>query len=132
MREARPHIEAFYNKFLRMPFEMLLPPGYLSLNSMAAVGEKARAGGAAAGAAKTIEFLAEQRMIICGSPDTVVQQLEHHQKEIGYGKIIAMMQFGTLPHDMTVRSMELFAKKCIPRLRAIGEDPVPTKVQAAE
>ncbi|MGA8229376.1 MAG: LLM class flavin-dependent oxidoreductase, partial [Xanthobacteraceae bacterium] len=26
-REARPHIEAFYNKFLKMPVEMLLPPG---------------------------------------------------------------------------------------------------------
>src|SRR5467141_3845800 len=27
LREARPHIEAFVNKFLRMPTEMLLPPG---------------------------------------------------------------------------------------------------------
>ena len=25
MREARPHIEAFYNKFLRMPIEIILP-----------------------------------------------------------------------------------------------------------
>ena len=38
-REAKPHIEAFYNKYLRMPFEMLLPPGYLSLTSMQNVGE---------------------------------------------------------------------------------------------
>ena len=30
-REARPHIENFFNKFARMPQEMLLPPGYLSL-----------------------------------------------------------------------------------------------------
>jgi len=36
-REARPHIEAFYNKFLKMPVEMLLPPGYLSLTSMASI-----------------------------------------------------------------------------------------------
>ena len=41
--QARPHIEAFYNKFLRMPMEMLLPPGYLSLASLASVGDKARA-----------------------------------------------------------------------------------------
>ena len=34
-----PHIEAFYNKFLKMPVEMLLPPGYLSLASMA-VGDR--------------------------------------------------------------------------------------------
>jgi len=39
-REARPHIEAFYNKFLKMPVEMLLPPGYLSLASMASVTDR--------------------------------------------------------------------------------------------
>jgi alkanesulfonate monooxygenase SsuD/methylene tetrahydromethanopterin reductase-like flavin-dependent oxidoreductase (luciferase family) len=129
MREARPHIEAFYNKFLRMPIEMLLPPGYLSLASMAAVGEKARA--AAAGPAKqTIEDLASKGMIICGSPDSVVHQLEHHQKEVGYGKVISMMQFGTLPHDLTKRSMELFATKVMPRLRHIGEEAPAQKVHA--
>ena len=71
-------------------------------------------------------------MIICGSPDSVAQQLEHHQKEIGYGKVIAMMQFGTLPHDMTKRSMELFASKVMPKLRHIGEEEATPVVQAAE
>ena len=33
-REAKPHIESLFNKLLRMPQEMLLPPGYLSLASM--------------------------------------------------------------------------------------------------
>ena len=33
IEEARPHMEAFFNKFLRMTPEMLLPPGYLSLRS---------------------------------------------------------------------------------------------------
>ena len=37
VKEARPHIETFLNKFLRMPVEMLLPPGYLSLKSMMGV-----------------------------------------------------------------------------------------------
>jgi hypothetical protein len=32
------------------------------------------------------------------------------------------MQFGTLPHDMTKRNMELFARKVMPRLRHVGED----------
>ena len=32
-KEAKAHFEAFRNKFLKMPFEMLLPPGYLSLGS---------------------------------------------------------------------------------------------------
>jgi alkanesulfonate monooxygenase SsuD/methylene tetrahydromethanopterin reductase-like flavin-dependent oxidoreductase (luciferase family) len=128
-REARPHIEAFYNKFLRMPVEMLLPPGYLSLTSMAAVTDKIRSGPAAGG--YTIEDLSAKGMIICGGPDSVVRQLETYQKQVGFGKLIAMTQFGTLPHDLTVKSMELFAREVMPRLRRIGEEQ-PVRVHAAE
>jgi alkanesulfonate monooxygenase SsuD/methylene tetrahydromethanopterin reductase-like flavin-dependent oxidoreductase (luciferase family) len=130
-REAKVHIEAFYNKYLRMPFEMLIPPGYLSLASMQNVGQKARA--AAAGSSHTtIESVMERGMFICGSPDSVAQQLEHHQKQVGYGKLIAMMQFGTLPHELTKRNMELFASKVMPKIRHLGEDDRPIKVEAAE
>ena len=34
MREARPHLEALVNRFLKMPIEMLLPPGYSNIESM--------------------------------------------------------------------------------------------------
>ena len=74
----------------------------------------------------------ERGMFICGSPDSVAQQLEHHQKQVGYGKLIAMMQFGTLPHELTKRNMELFASKVMPKIRHLGEDDRPIKVEAAE
>src|SRR5207245_9981892 len=32
--EAKPHFEAFRNVFLKMPVEMLLPPGYTSRESL--------------------------------------------------------------------------------------------------
>jgi alkanesulfonate monooxygenase SsuD/methylene tetrahydromethanopterin reductase-like flavin-dependent oxidoreductase (luciferase family) len=129
-REARPHIEAFYNKFLRMPVEMLLPPGYLSLASITSVTDKIRSGPAAGG--YTIEDLSAKGMIICGGPDSVVRQLETYQKQVGFGKLIAMTQFGTLPHDLTVKSMELFAREVMPRLRHIGDEQPPARVHAAE
>ena len=129
-REARPHIETFYNKFLRMPVEMLLPPGYLSLASITSVTDKIRSGPAAGG--YTIEDLSAKGMIICGGPDSVAQQLETYQKKVGFGKLIAMTQFGTLPHDLTVKSMELFAREVMPRLRHIGEEQPPVRVHAAE
>ena len=34
MREAKPHLEALVNRFLKMPIEMLLPPGYSNIESM--------------------------------------------------------------------------------------------------
>jgi len=113
-REATPHIEAFINKFLRMPPEMLLPPGYLSLASMKGI---VKAKGAITGGAQTIDDWIEKGMFICGSSETVRQQLADRQKEIGFGQLLALLQFGTLPHDLTKASMELFAKKVIPELR---------------
>ena len=108
-REARPHIEAFYNKFLRMPIEMLLPPGYLSLASMA-VGRREGARGPRGAASQTIEELAEKGMIICGSPDSVrAATRDTTRRRSATASSSPMMQFGTLPHDMTKRSMELFA-----------------------
>src|SRR5262249_61887074 len=32
--EAGRHIETLFNKFLRLPFQMLFPPGYLSAKSL--------------------------------------------------------------------------------------------------
>jgi len=113
-REAKPHIEAFINKFLRMPPEMLLPPGYLSLASMKGI---AKAKGSITGGAQTIDDWIEKGMFICGSPGSVRQKLAERQKEIGFGQLLALLQFGTLPHDLTRASMELFAKKVMPELR---------------
>ena len=113
-REAKPHIETILNKFLRMPKEMLLPPGYLSLKSMLGV-MKAKS---SIGSKQTIDDVIDKGMFICGSPETVRQKLEHFQKEIGFGHLLTLLQFGTLPADLTRKNMELYAGEVIPALRA--------------
>ncbi|MDQ0315040.1 LLM class flavin-dependent oxidoreductase [Amorphus orientalis] len=112
-REAKPHIEAFLNKFLRMPKEMLLPPGYLSLKSMMGV-MKAKS---AIGGKQTIDDVIDKGMFICGSPETVRQQLEEYRKQIGFGHLLSLLQFGTLPADLTRKNMELYAGEVMPYLR---------------
>jgi alkanesulfonate monooxygenase SsuD/methylene tetrahydromethanopterin reductase-like flavin-dependent oxidoreductase (luciferase family) len=124
-REAQPHIENFLNKFLRMPKEMLLPPGYLSLKSMIGV-MKAKS---AIGGKQTIDDVIDKGMFICGSPETVRQKLESYQKEIGFGHLLTMLQFGTLPAELTRKNMELFAASVMPHLRArsaasVAQEPV--------
>ena len=37
---------------------------------------------------------------------------------IGFNVLVGMMQFGTLPADLTHRSMTMFAEKVMPHLRA--------------
>ncbi|MEW5423006.1 LLM class flavin-dependent oxidoreductase [Amorphus sp. 3PC139-8] len=123
-REAKPHIEAFLNKFLRMPKEMLLPPGYLSLKSMLGV-MKAKS---SIGGKQTIDDVIDKGMFICGSPETVRQRLETYQKEIGFGHLLSLLQFGTLPADLTRKNMELYAGEVMPYLR----QTVGASVEAAQ
>ncbi|MDN2582224.1 LLM class flavin-dependent oxidoreductase [Aquibium sp. ELW1220] len=112
-REAKPHIENFLNKFLRMPKEMLLPPGYLSLKSMLGV-MKAKS---SIGGQQTIDDVIDKGMFICGSPETVRQKLEQYQSEIGFGHLLTLLQFGTLPAELTRKNMELYATAVMPWLR---------------
>ena len=111
--EAKPHIENFLNKFLRMPKEMLLPPGYLSLKSMMGV-MKAKS---SIGTKQTIDSVMEKGMFICGSPSTVREKLEQYQKQIGFGHLLTLLQFGTLPAELTRKNIEIYAKEVMPYFR---------------
>ena len=110
-----PHIEFFFNKLLRMPPEMLLPPGYLSLASMPGVMQAKRA---LSTGNQTIEDMMEKGVFLCGSPATLREKLEKYQAEIGFGYLLPAIQFGTLPHELVRKSVELFANEVIPHFRA--------------
>ncbi|MBR1221398.1 LLM class flavin-dependent oxidoreductase [Bradyrhizobium sp. U87765 SZCCT0131] len=114
VREAQPHVEAFVNKFLRMPMEMLLPPGYLSLASMKGVMQAKK--GITSGA-RTIHDLMEQGTFICGSPATVRERLLEIQSKAGFNTVLPGLQFGTLPEHLTRKNTELFAREVMPYLR---------------
>ena len=116
VREARPHIEFFMNKLLRMPTEMLLPPGYLSLQSLKGVMQAKRS----LSGSHTIESLMESAMFLCGSPATLREKLEKYQQEIGFGYLLPTLQFGSLPAELTRKNTELFAKEVIPHFRRQG------------
>ena len=114
-REAKPHIENLFNKFLRMPQEMLLPPGYLSLASMQGVMQAKRA---LSTGRQTMEDMVEKGVFLCGSAATLREKLEQYQKEIGFGYLLPAIQFGTLPHELVRKSVELLSKEVIPHFRA--------------
>jgi alkanesulfonate monooxygenase SsuD/methylene tetrahydromethanopterin reductase-like flavin-dependent oxidoreductase (luciferase family) len=126
-REAKAHIEFFFNKLLRMPQEMLLPPGYLSLASMQGVIAAKRT---LSGGVQTIDDLMEKAIFLCGSPATLREKLEQYQAQIGFGYLLPTMQFGTLPHELVTKSTELFAKEVIPYFRGRA-DVQPVKAGAA-
>ena len=114
--EAKPHFEAFRNVFVKMPLEMLLPPGYTSRESLKNVMKaKAQMFGDV-----TIEQAIELGLFVCGSAGTVRKAFAGYWNDLRFGNLLVLCQFGTLPVDLTRRSMELFAREVMPALKALN------------
>ena len=48
---------------------------------------------------------------MAGSPNAVVERIREAHAELGFGIYTGLYQFGTFPHDLTVKNMELFARE---------------------
>jgi alkanesulfonate monooxygenase SsuD/methylene tetrahydromethanopterin reductase-like flavin-dependent oxidoreductase (luciferase family) len=118
LAEAGPHFENLRNRFLKKPIEMLLPPGYSSRESMKAIALAKNSITGDLSAAQAVEM----GMFICGSAKTVREQLIGYAKDIGFGQLLPMCQFGTLPGDLTRRNMERFAESVVPGLKKAARD----------
>lgn len=113
--EAAEHIEVMFNEYMFMTQEMLIPPGYLSVESIKAV-LAAKVG--LKGRPRTkIDDLITQRRCLIGSPATVRSHIEQAIEEIGIGHMPALLHFGTLPQDLTQKNIELFAAEVMKPIR---------------
>ena len=54
-----------------------------------------------------------------GSPETVTERLRAAHGELGFGTLLPLLQFGTLPPDLTKKNMEMFAKEIMSQLRSL-------------
>lgn len=128
--EAKPHIEILFNKLLRLPFEMLFPPGYLSAKSLKNMRSHKHS---VSGQEHSIDTLIKQGIIVCGSPDTVRRQFTETHRLLGFQNLLCLLQFGTLPRDLTEKNIRLFAQEVMPTLQALTDkEYAGMQVQAAE
>ena len=119
MDEAREPIEFLFNKAFKMPAGMFFPPGYTSPASLRQI---VSAKSSIMTAKKTVEQLAEQRVIIVGSPDTVLKQLKECHRQLGFSNYVAMLQFGSMSHTQAEKNIRRFARDVLPGLQALGDD----------
>jgi alkanesulfonate monooxygenase SsuD/methylene tetrahydromethanopterin reductase-like flavin-dependent oxidoreductase (luciferase family) len=120
-REAKHHVEYLFHKMLKQGLEIVLPPGYMSESSLRGM----MSAGAGAFGRLEYEDLVDKKMVIVGSPESVTEQIESLQAELGFGQIMALMCIGDTPHHRVVRTMELFAKDVIPHFRSAQPVPEP-------
>ena len=112
--EAGRAIETLFNNYLRMPMEMLIPPGYTSFNSMKNFMKMRSSVG---GKLSTADELIASGTAVIGSVKTVRAKIEEVRDRTGLGILVPMFQFGVLPDDLAKRNIEMFASEIMPHLR---------------
>jgi len=113
MAEAKPHLEALMTRLLKMPMEMLLPPGYTNIEAMKRI-KSTRAVGAKP---QSVEDLVKSGLVIIGSPATVREKLAEYEDLAGFGTTLTKTQFGTMPDGMVRANMQAIAQEIIPHFK---------------
>ena len=117
-REARPHVEWLFRTGLKVPAYHWFPPGYMTKESFAQMlGTKAEY------EMKdhwelTYDELVEQRYVIVGSRETVIERLTELSDDLGAGIVVgAGGHIGSMPHEQTVEGMQRMAEEVFPAFR---------------
>ncbi len=96
---------------------MFVPPGYMTADSMKKIFAHKRTirGG------QQMEGMIDSGVILVGSPDTVRRKIEERHAQAGFGNILLMPHFGTLPADLTEKNIRLLAGEVVPHIRTLGD-----------
>jgi|DewCreStandDraft_5_1066085.scaffolds.fasta_scaffold00408_6 alkanesulfonate monooxygenase SsuD/methylene tetrahydromethanopterin reductase-like flavin-dependent oxidoreductase (luciferase family) len=118
--EYARHIEYFYRKCLHIPTEWFAIPGYQDYESLVYA---LRRGGLRFEELKELRYkdFVDQEFVISGSPATVRDRLEDVIKRLRVGNLMVLLQIGSMPHELTLKNYELFAREVLPHLRGIWE-----------
>jgi len=129
LREGRPYMEKFWSWQHRVPSRFLTPPGYITTEEFfrratnAAVSHEQRTSWA--------EMTAGQRIAV-GSPETVARALSEWSQAAQCGRFNIIMEHADMPESLVVKSMTLFTREVIPRVRAYAQEPAGAGVAGEE
>ncbi len=112
-KEFEPHLFYFTHRLLEGI--TTAPPGYTSAKSAVRM---AQARGDFMNNCKTRQDIEAGDFAIVGSVATVRQKMVELIEAYGVGNVLALLQLGTLPADLTRRNMELYAREVLPHLRS--------------
>ncbi len=104
---------------------VVLPPGYTSVRSIAGIHTALSKFLITVENRKQIE---DGAYAIVGSPDTVRDKLLEYGQRLGVGNLLGLFQLGTLPAELTRKSMQIFAREVMPALQAVQHKPLPEMV----
>jgi alkanesulfonate monooxygenase SsuD/methylene tetrahydromethanopterin reductase-like flavin-dependent oxidoreductase (luciferase family) len=111
--EAEPHLDYFWGKLLTY-----------HRGSMKLLGQAPPAPPREVRVAEDVplyafDFELTQRdgITFVGDPDHVIREIRAQMRELGAGTLMALLQFGSLPHALACKNARLFAERVLPELR---------------
>jgi alkanesulfonate monooxygenase SsuD/methylene tetrahydromethanopterin reductase-like flavin-dependent oxidoreductase (luciferase family) len=123
-QEYLEHVTYFFKKCLHIPPYFFEAPGYRTRRSTEFAiktdqpGERAKV----LTLEKSWKGLVDNGFIIAGSPATVADRLIEAAKTLRFGNLHALLQIGSMPHDLTEKNITLFAEEVIPRIKNLWAD----------
>ncbi len=127
--EYEPHFWYYAKNLLRNRQTFNSPPGHSSIQAVLGALEARRK--SRPGAFSTWEEIQNEGFVIVGSPATVRDRVKAIAERTGLGTLLPNFSVGNLPHSVTRKSMELFAREVMPALREVNVDAAPERQPTA-
>jgi alkanesulfonate monooxygenase SsuD/methylene tetrahydromethanopterin reductase-like flavin-dependent oxidoreductase (luciferase family) len=119
------HIRYFYDKCLHILPEYMAVPGnqdYRSLaNSVRNLNPLQQKLMNEVPNWKYRDFL-DNQFVIAGSPATVRDQLMAAVKKLRVGNLMVLLHIGSMPHDLTLKNIDLFTNEVLPHFRNVWDE----------
>jgi alkanesulfonate monooxygenase SsuD/methylene tetrahydromethanopterin reductase-like flavin-dependent oxidoreductase (luciferase family) len=117
------HVEYFYHKGLHVPPEWMGVPGHQDYQSLSnAMRNPMIANAFTSLKEKRFQDFVKDRYVICGSPATVRDQLKDLVGKLKVGNLMVLLHIGSMPHELTLKNIQLFFREVAPALRSTWDD----------
>lgn len=124
-KDYEKHIQYFFNKCMAVAPEFQAAPGYQDYKSLV-TRVKQLSGGRAdqMGQWKDWKFkdFVDNQYVISGGPASVVDQLKDAVKRLRVGNLMVLLHIGSMPHELTLKNIELLSKEVLPHVRDMWDD----------
>jgi alkanesulfonate monooxygenase SsuD/methylene tetrahydromethanopterin reductase-like flavin-dependent oxidoreductase (luciferase family) len=115
------HAEYFFHNLLYTPPYYQAIPGCLEYGALVQALHHNPRAEVRLGELKAKDFF-ERGFVIVGSPKTVREQLLDGIKQLRIGHLLALLHFGSMPHDLCKSNIELFCREVLPHLQDLWDD----------
>jgi alkanesulfonate monooxygenase SsuD/methylene tetrahydromethanopterin reductase-like flavin-dependent oxidoreductase (luciferase family) len=120
--EYARHVEYFYHKCLHIPAPWASPPGNQDYRSLLAANRNPVRRPEDPKTLRYRDFV-EKGYVIAGSPATVRDRLmEDVVKGLNVGNLMLLVQIGSMPHELTLKNIDLLASEVLPAFRDVWDD----------